>query len=161
MNNTKKITCLIILFLGTSTLIIEMINNFKDTKTFIASFNPKDYYYKDYFVVDNYSTPSSSSGNVAGYVLYGRCELDNFESSIRISEDKIDNGEYDLVKVPIWRIKTASNSVLIRNKNKISAPFSYNMRNYWINLFNILLILPALVYYLYLRNKENKKKENQ
>ncbi|EKT3958518.1 hypothetical protein NTJ28_002534 [Flavobacterium psychrophilum] len=150
----KKLICLIIAVLGILVLFVEIINDFKNSKTFYASINSEKYIYKDVFLGEN---NYSSQGNNA-YIINGKCLSDGLKSTIRIPASQIESNRFTFDSVVIWRVSIAKNSILIRYRNIPDSAFSYNMRDYWFTSLILLLILPSLIYYLYLRNKENKNK---
>lgn len=156
-----KTVCLIFVFLGLAIIGIEIINDFEKLKTFYASFNPQEYYYKDTLFVDEQTSPSSGGSNKTSWIFYGHCKSDKSKNGISISFSIVEDEEkiFDRTKIPIWRITIVKDKILYRDKNDvINSPFSYEMRSYWGIYFLILLILPSFIYYLYLRNQDNKNK---
>lgn len=156
-----KTICLVLVFLGLAVIGIEKINNFEKLKIFYASFNPKEYFYKDTLLIDKEISPSTGGNNKTSWIFYGHCKSDKSKNGITIAFDIVENEEksFDRTKIAIWRITTVKDKILYRRKDDLlNSPFSYEMRAYWTTPFLMLLILPALIYYIYLKNKDNKNK---
>ncbi|MFB9079919.1 hypothetical protein ACFFLS_08510 [Flavobacterium procerum] len=153
--------CLILIFLGIMIFGIEIANDFSKTKVFYASFNPQRYFYKDDLEVEEKIPPMSSNSNKTHWLFYGICTSDKLKSSVAISMNIIEDRNFNINKIPIWRISIIKDEVIYRRQNNIlNSPFSYEMRNYWITPLLILSVIPALFYYLAILKsgrKANKK----
>ena len=157
----KKVFLVVIIIIGFLTILTNVINDYETYKVFYASFYPEKYYEKDVLFFDYEHSPSSGGPNKTNYIYNGFYKSDQLKSGIAISESIVK--QHDFIenrannKIPIWRISIAKKVILYRNnENKISSPFSYNMRDYWIGTIMSILFFPSLAYYFYLRTKKNK-----
>ena len=139
---------LIIFCFGVAFLATEVINDFSKSKTFYALFYPKEFFYKDTFIV-NIDIPPNSSTNKMHWVFEGYCKSDKLKRTISIPIEMVESKEVDFIynKIPIWRNKLSRKEIIYK-EIKINKPFSYNMINYWISSLFIILIIPSLFGYL-------------
>jgi hypothetical protein len=128
------------------------VHEFKSIKTFYALFYPNKYFFKDFLIYEGKKTlpvvPDCMSDNCF-YSYFGKLQLNKTYGRIDISVKEVTN-----YRIACWYCKF-SGEMFRRTSEKVDAPFSFNMRNYWFS--PIYYIFWCITLFQYLKLKRIKQ----
>lgn len=140
-----------LLIIGSLTLCIELINDFEKLKTFYASIYLRESFEKDCLVYSlEYPLNDCTTGDC---LYYYTGNLAKNKNKITVTGWRSLIGQLGCDDIPVWYC-TYSKSVLIRTKNEMYHSFSFKMINYWLGSIMLILLLPNLLFFIYLKLKK-------
>ena len=121
----KKYLHYLIIFLGVSAILSELINDFEEIKISYATFNPKKYFEPEEFKVTVFSSasgtiPSHNLTYYQGYLLRNKIKYSITSHDKTINKIRLNNGN-----IPVWfcNIKGVSKLILRTKETPPDKPF--------------------------------------
>lgn len=152
MNSSLKSVGRVIFFVfGLLSIIIEYVNDFKNTKTFYALIYQKEAFVKDCLIYKSINqTPVGDPCNDCPYYYSGVLQ----KHKIRITVSALDYyDDFGCNGLPVWYC-TYSKEVFWRYKEGLPFSISWNTRNYWWNTVFIFLWFLLSIKFIYSKFKK-------
>ena len=149
----KKVINLVLIGLGTLTLISGYMNDFKRLKYLYATHFEPSTIVKDALVLEKYYNVDGNSTDL--YYIEGYLKENKVKGKIMghlPSFEKDEEGDFLVWFCDFQKIE----HILIRKKSQTEP--RKNLINTWFNLICILLLIPSLLYYMYSIYLEKRKK---
>jgi hypothetical protein len=140
-----------LLIFGTLAIGIELINDFDDPKILYSLFYPEKYLKADCLIDTEHEAAGRSSCEGCYDMYYGSLEKYKIKTSVKARNSY--SYEYCKKGVPVWYC-TLTKTAIWRTGETYNSPFEFESRNYLFNTIGLIIYLPNLLYYLYLKFKK-------